>query len=352
VSTQNGRGKKALGFLIFLGVIGLALLTYVYFSIVSFSRRPGPSGPTVELNIPNGLAATHVSRLLEKEGVIGDARMFDLYARYVLPRGQFFRSGYYAFDRPTTPEDVASMLILGKEKEFRFTVPEGSTQMDIAAAIAASGLKSKSEVVDALSSERLRNALDVPRGAYFSDAEDDLKGGAEGYLFPDTYQFRYSATTQQILETMNGRLKEVLDPQMQAQMRARALSLHTLLTMASIVEKETGAESERPLIAAVIVNRIKKKMPLQMDPTVAYGFPNFVGPITKSDLRSLHLYNTYTHQGLPPGPICSPGKEAISAVLSPADVKYLYFVSKNDGTHLFCDTLVCHERAVRRWQRG
>jgi UPF0755 protein len=352
VSTTRSRTEKTLWLLAALAIILLGAIAFSYFSLVSYSKTLGPAGATVEINIPSGSAGIHIARLLASEGVIDDARKFDWYARYLLGKPQSFRSGYYSFERPISPEQVAAMLILGKEKEFRFTIPEGSTQMDIARAIEASGLKAKSEVVSALSSTALRKACEVPESIYFSNVDEDVKGGLEGYLFPDTYHFRYSTSAQQILEVMNARLKEVLAPDVLAKMRERGLDVHRLLTMASIVEKETGAENERSMIAAVIFNRLKKKMPLQMDPTVSYGFPNFVGPITKSDLRSMHLYNTYTHSGLPPGPICSPGKEAIFAVLNPADVKYLYFVSRNDGSHIFCESLGCHERAVRKWQKG
>ena len=172
----------------------------------------------------------------------------------------------------------------------------------------------------------------------------------EGYLFPDTYTLTRDTVTEEKLITMMTNRFQVIWNDLEQDLPA-GLSRHQAITLASIVEKETGMSDERPLIAQVFLNRLKKKMRLQSDPTVIYGLQeNFDGDLTRKDLQQKNPYNTYVIDGLPPGPVCSPGRDSILAVLHPADVPYLYFVSKNDGSHHFSTSLKDHNRAVRKYQ--
>ena len=309
-------------------------------SLFYFIIRPTPVFvPPRIVSIDKGESVTSAARRLSRSGVITNFLAFILYAE-LTGQARRVKPGDYAFKGGEGIPEVLHHLVNGDFMVVTITIPEGMTVHQIGERLQAAGLACDSLFDRIALNGRLSQALGL--GAL----------GAEGFLFPATYHFSPLATSDQILAAMLERFYAVLTPQVEGRMFELGMSVRQLVTMASIVEKETGAENERSMIAAVIFNRLKKKMPLQMDPTVSYGFPNFVGPITKSDLRSMHLYNTYTHSGLPPGPICSPGKEAIFAVLNPADVKYLYFVSRNDGSHIFCESLGCHERAVRKWQKG
>jgi len=173
----------------------------------------------------------------------------------------------------------------------------------------------------------------------------------EGYLYPDTYYFPRWTKAEDVVKAMVNHLRQVYTPEMHAQSEALRMTEVQVLTLASIIEKETGHDAERPLISAVFHNRLRKGLPLQSDPTVIYGIPNFNGNLTRADLARPTPFNTYRIAKLPPGPIASPGVKSIQAALNPAPVKYLFFVSKNDGTHQFSATLGEHNRAVERYQK-
>ena len=168
---------------------------------------------------------------------------------------------------------------------------------------------------------------------------------------PETYHFVKGTTAREIVQAMVDRFWQVWK-RYQIPAASQSLNRHEVITLASIIEKETGAESERPLIAAVFLNRLEIGMPLQTDPTVIYGLRDFDGNLTRKHLTTMTPYNTYLIPGLPPGPIANPGEDSIKAILEPAPVNYLYFVSKNDGTHYFSKTLAEHNRAVHRYQKS
>ena len=174
----------------------------------------------------------------------------------------------------------------------------------------------------------------------------------EGYLYPDTYQFSWSASPEEILGRMVERFYTAVSPAMYRRAAAMDLSLHQVITLASLIEKETGAATERTLVASVFYNRLRQGIPLQCDPSVIYGLDKFDGNLTRQHLLTPTPYNTYLFRGLPPGPIASPGLEAILAALNPARLDYLYFVARGDGTHVFSSDLATHNRAVQRFQRG
>jgi len=238
------------------------------------------------------------------------------------------------------PRKVLDQMVLGRGVFHRVTVPEGLTQRDIAHLLEKEGLANSEKFLKAANNPAILSMLGI-------EAQR-----VEGYLFPDTYYFPASTSEQDILIAMVEHFEESFTPLMEEQARRLGLERHEVVTLASLVEKETGVEAERPLVSAVFHNRLRGRIPLQTDPTVIYGLKTFTGNLTRKDLRRPSPYNTYLIQGLPPGPICNPGLSSLQAALLPAEVKYLYFVSKNDGTHFFSKTIREHNRAVNQYQRS
>ena len=221
------------------------------------------------------------------------------------------------------------------------TFPEGLTVKQMAAIYESKGFGPAKEFLDAAKNAGLVAAIDP-------DARD-----LEGYLFPDTYKLPRRATAEQLVGRMVQAFMKVLTPELIEAAEARQLSLREFVTLASIVEKETGNTDERPLVAAVYANRLRIGMPLQCDPTVIYALDRlgrYDGNLTRDDLQFDSRYNTYRYPGLPPGPIASPGKASLQAVAHPANADYLYFVSRNDGSHAFASSLDEHNRNVQRYQ--
>jgi UPF0755 protein len=248
------------------------------------------------------------------------------------------RSGEYRFDRPLSPIAVLATLRSPSAALHRVTIPEGSTLNQVAALLAAAGFGGADQFLCMAQDPDFLLRVDMPAT------------GLEGYLFPDTYAFAWSTLPEQILAAMVARFREQTTA-LQERRRARHMSQEEMVILGSLIEKETGAAEERALISAVFHNRLQIGMPLQSDPTAVYGREGQGGP-TAADLDVESPYNTYLHRGLPPGPICNPGRAALEAALEPATAPYLYFVSRNDGTHAFSRTLEEHNRAVARFQRG
>ena len=230
----------------------------------------------------------------------------------------------------------------GEVKLYRFTVPEGLRIEEIAEIVGRSGLVRAEDFARLARDPSFAASLDVPAA------------NLEGYLFPETYAFAWGVTPQRILEAMVRRFREVLAAAEAKRQPTVVLSEREVVTLASIVEKETGQAEERPRIACVFHNRLRKGMRLQTDPTVMYATFLRTGRwsknISRADLLTQHPYNTYAVAGLPPGPIANPGGAAVEAVLAPSECGDLYFVSRNDGTHVFCPDLKCHNAAVQKWQ--
>jgi UPF0755 protein len=233
---------------------------------------------------------------------------------------------------------VLSKLVRGEVLLHQLTLPEGVTRQDIAALLAAQALAGADQVLAMTADADLAKELGIPAPTL------------EGYLFPDTYRFARHLPVATILRAMVDRFHQYFGAAQEDQARKLRLTPHEVVILASVVEKETGSASERPLIAGVFLNRLRRGIPLQSDPTVIYGLPQFDGNLTRAHLVTDTPYNTYTRRGLPAGPICNPGAAALDAVLSPAATPYLYFVGKGDGTHHFSATLVEHNAAVARYQ--
>jgi UPF0755 protein len=329
------------GVVLVLGAVGAATTWYVLEARLEAFAREAYGSPELKLvEIPPGSNPRKVASLLSRGQVVSDAdRFYGWLRREQL--GNRLKAGEYEFQGPLTPAQVAEKLLRGEVKQYHFTVPEGLRVDEILPLLSASDLK--------LDQARLRALVATPAEARKLGIPAD---GFEGFLFPDTYSFPRGATEEVVLRKM---VERTLDEVRHAP-RREGVTLDTLaaVTLASIVEKETGAAQERPHIACVFHNRLSRGMKLQTDPTVLYAkmlrTGTFSRNITRADLLAEHPYNTYTTRGLPPGPIASPGLAALRAALDPPDCDDLYFVSRNDGTSVFCPDLKCHNAAVQRWQ--
>ncbi len=247
--------------------------------------------------------------------------------------------GEYLFPEPPSALTVWRKMVHGDVKRYVLAVPEGANIYDIAEEIDGIGLLDPDEFLAAATSPALLSRLGFAGPS------------AEGFLFPDTYVFVKPVTAEEVLGTMLRQFRKRFTDGMATKARAEGYSIPEVVTIASIIEKETGIDAERPLVSAVIRRRLAIGMPLQMDPTVIYGLRRFGENLTKKDLQARNPYNTYVNRGLPPGPIANPGLPSLEAALSPARTDYLYFVSRNDGSHVFSRTLSEHNRAVSRYQR-
>ena len=290
--------------------------------------------------IPSGVTLPGIQRILVAAGLARDDFRFRLLAR-LLRIERRLQAGEYRLSGALSPAQILFELESGRIVLRPVTVPEGANLKEVAAILAEGEWLSREEF--------FRLAADP----VFIHKELRIDAPSlEGYLFPDTYYLSRGQKGVEIVAMMTARLRAMLDelgvdwegPQ------AHGLTLHELLTLASIVEKETAVPAERSMIARVFLNRLAKGMRLQTDPTVIYGLKDFDGNLTRKHLRTESPYNTYLVKGLPPGPIGNPGRASIEAVLSPAEGGYLYFVSRNDGTHQFSMTLAEHNRAVMKYQ--
>jgi UPF0755 protein len=293
-------------------------------------------GPLVVTIPPHDGLLSIAERLAEAQVI----RSRFAFAATALLRGvpRSLKAGEYEIARDANTWDVVSLIESGHVRQHPILHPEGATV---------------SELARALETERLAAADAVARAAVdprFLEAQGVEGPSVEGYLFPDTYQFVRGMTPEEMLGKMVQRMRTKLTPEIRARAQDRGLSVHQLLTLASIIEREAVVKDEQKLISAVFWNRLKIGMPLQADPTVQYAVAKERRALNRSDLATDHPYNTYTRPGLPPGPIASPGLGAIQAALDPAPVKYLYFVARDDQRHQFSTTVEEHNAAVARYR--
>jgi len=300
----------------------------------------GYGGAEQFVTIRQGAASGEIGRTLADAHVVRDPRLFRA-AVWWSGRGRSLKAGEYRFDRAVTPLDVIDVLVRGDVYTQRITFPEGLTIEEMAKLYETNGFGRASDFVQAARSpERIRD---------LDPAAPDL----EGYLFPETYAMPRHVPASRLIAAMVDRFRAVYGEEMRTRAAAEGLTMRQVVTLASIVEKETGRGEERPLVAAVFRNRMKIGMPLQTDPTIVYALEKahrYDGNIRRDDLAMDSPYNTYKNPGLPPGPIASPGKAALEAALMPADAPYLYFVSRNDGSHAFATDFAEHSANVRTFQ--
>lgn len=309
------------------GVTGTALVYAAYSYMLN--KTPG-AVVTKIIEIPPGSTAGEIGDLLEAEGVITDGWAFVAYVRLNKLEGDL-KAGRYELSSEMTVPEVAGRIAAGEVALAKFTVPEGYRLTEIADAAEAAGLCSAEDFLAAC------DAVD-PKGRVPEDAS------LEGYLFPDTYLFDSGATAEEVVAVMLDRFFEVITDEDIGRIEAGGRTLHEVVILASLVEREALVDDERPLVAAVFANRLEKGMTLGSCATVIYALGYVPERITIQDLKIDSPYNTYINPGLPPGPICSPGEASLRAAIEPADVDYLYFVSNGDGTHTFTTTYGEHER--------
>lgn len=292
------------------------------------------------VDIPAGTSPASIGRRLVDAGVVRDLWIF----RYEVARsgsGRKLQAGEYRFERPMTVKEVVAAIAHGDVYLRPITFREGLTIRQMAELFESKGFGAAAEFTAAAADASLVRGIDP--------SARDL----EGYLFPDTYSLPRHTTAAQLVARMVSAFEKVLTPELRARAEARGLGVRQLVALASIVEKETGKPEERPLVAAVYANRLKIGMGLQCDPTVIYALERagrYTGNLTRDDLHVDSPYNTYRYAGLPPGPIASPGRASLEAAASPADAPYLYFVSRNDGSHAFASSLDEHNHNVYEFQ--
>jgi UPF0755 protein len=336
------------------------VLLILGFFVVRACSPEVPEGPPVEISVPDGANFREVVDTLHARGLVSRPRVFRLYAR-VKGDDRRVRSGQYSFPRGAAWSRILEDLTVGRVLTEALTIPEGFTLKQMAPRIAAITEETEDSVLHRLSDESAATTLGLPGP------------GLEGYLFPDTYRFAQGAPFDQVLGALSGRYRAVWDslsalvgdsqsgvPQDSLQGTAEdglPLTEREVITLASIVQAEARLLEEMPVIASVYHNRLRLGIPLQADPTVLYALGGGRDRLLYAAMDSVadHPYNTYTHPGLPPGPIGAPGKAAIQAALAPAETDFLYFVARTDGTHIFSRTLAEHNRAVAQirgeWER-
>lgn len=317
--------------------VSLITVGLIHFYIVLFLPI-SPGGEWKEVVIQKGMNFKEITSLLKKEGIIKNDFLFDLLGR-TSGVTRKVRAGYYSLSPSMPMIEILKTLKKGMIIEYSLTIPEGLTIEDIADAIEKPGLSRREDFI----------SITKDRGFIKSIGFD--ADSLEGYLFPDTYLLPKGVTSQEIAERMINRFREVITPEIENRAKEIGLTMGEVITLASIIEREAQIDSERALVSAVYHNRLRKGMHLQADPTAIYGRKRLNEKITKKDLKIKSPYNTYKILGLPPGPIANPGLKSIKAALHPADVDYLFFVSKNDGTHHFSRTAVEHNEAVLRYQK-
>ena len=330
--------KKVLGVLVLLLLVALGAAVFLYWRVNRPFRAYQAAEQFVEL--PPGIGSLSIGDRLVAAGVVRDPGTYRI-ALWMTGQGRHLKAGDYRFDRAMTPFEVIDKIARGDVYVVNVTFPEGLTIVEMAKIFESHGLGPASSFVQASSDPAPIRELDP--------AARDL----EGYLFPETYALPRHTDAAKLVRLMTARFEHVFTPELRQSAAARSLTVREAVTLASIVEKETARPDERPIVAAVYSNRLRIGIPLQCDPTVIYALlraGSYNGNLKRDDLAFDSPYNTYRYPGLPPGPIASPGGSSLAAAVHPADAAFLYFVSRNDGSHEFARTLEEHNRNVQKYQ--
>ncbi|HZR24826.1 MAG TPA: endolytic transglycosylase MltG [Vicinamibacterales bacterium] len=325
-------------FFLVLVLAGAAAAWICYASL----RQPykGFSAAEQFVEIPQGAGSRTIGDRLVDAGVIHDHLTFRA-SLWLTGKGTKLKAGEYRFDRAMTPAEVIDKIARGDVYVSHLTFPEGLTVFDMAKLFESHGFGPASAFVDAAMDSTAIKAID-PQAKTL-----------EGYLFPETYALPRKTDAPKLVRLMVAQFQHAFTPELQEAAKAQNMTVRQVVTLASIVEKETAKPEERPMVASVYLNRLHIGMPLQCDPTVIYALQlagRYDGNIHKEDLSIDSPYNTYRYPGLPPGPIASPGKASLDAAVHPAESQFLYFVSRNDGSHEFARTLDEHNRNVQKYQ--
>jgi UPF0755 protein len=324
------------------GMLGLmiAATLLIYFDLKEFGRSAGGTGEAEHvLTVPAGQPLAATAEMLQHRQLISSAFKFRMLAR-LEGYDRRLKAGEYILSSSMSPREILERMAKGLVRLHRLTVPEGFTISQIAVQVEKAELAPAADIVQRAKDPAYARAqgIDAP--------------SLEGYLFPETYFFPRTVTPDGIIAAMLHAFRSAFPPEWERRAAELGFTVHEAVTLASIIEKETGDPSERSLISSVFHNRLKRGMRLETDPTVIYGIANFDGNLTRKHLETPTPFNTYIIRGLPPGPIASPGKEALKAALYPAQTDYIFFVSKNNGTHHFSTSLADHHRAVQLYQVG
>jgi len=331
---QRMKNKFVKKIIISTGVVGILLA----FITLHYAINPVDNlNRTAIVNIPKGTGFLHTVAILEKEGLIKNKYLFSMLA--ILKNAQaHIKAGEYELATSLSPMDIIDKLVRGDIISYLVPIPEDFTVNEIAARLASYNLVEENAFLSLSSDATFLASLGI-EGRH-----------AEGYLYPDTYRFDKSMSAKDIMRMMVTRFSKMFTPDMQKRAAEIGMTIPQVITLASLIGKESGYKEEKPLISAVFHNRLKKRMKLQCDPTAVYDLKNFSGSITKKHLMRCTPYNTYQISGLPPGPIANPAIDSLQAALYPAPVNYLYFVSNNDGSHQFSSNLSAHQKAVLKYQ--
>ena len=330
----------------FIAALVAIVIVFMGFHAFRFlSAGPGSINDKIVFEVPPGKSFHQIATGLKKVGLISDTLSMRILAK-LTRQGGHVKMGEYALNRGMTPQEILTVLTSGKSIQYPITFPEGSNIYEMAAALEAKHFYPAEEFLKACHDKALIHELLGVEVSSF-----------EGYLFPETYNLTRYTPLRDFMANMVQNFKAAyteVENQAKAESVQPPMSRHELVILASMVEKETGAPEERPMIAAVFYNRLAKGIKLQSDPTIIYGAWDETGQyknnITKEDLTRPNRYNTYTVPKLPWGPISNPGRESLRAVMKPAHSDYLFFVSHNDGTHAFTKTYEEHTRAVKAYQ--
>lgn len=326
--------KNLIIFLVLAPMLALVMSgAQVYYAIYIWTYN----GKAITFTIKPGDTFGAINYRLNEKKIIYSSRLFHRFAKFN-NKMTSFKAGQYSVKPGLTMVDTLQLLTSGKSITTKVTIPEGRNLFQIGEILEAKGITKASEFIKYAKDQNFVQKLGIPSHR------------AEGYLYPDTYNFQENTPAPVVIKNMVSLFKRKTK---EIDFSKSKLNKHQVVILASVVEKETGAKFERPTIAGVFHNRLKKRMRLQSDPTTIYGiYENYNGNLRKKHLLQKTPYNTYKISGLPAGPISNPGLESIRAVLNPEQHKYLYFVSKNDGTHIFSENYKQHTNAVNKWQKN
>ncbi|SDU05133.1 endolytic transglycosylase MltG [Desulfobacula phenolica] len=323
-------------FIFFVCLFGCA--GFFFLEISSFMKTPfNPLAKEKLFTVKPGQSLKSIAKNLEKEAVISSQTYFIVFTKFK-KADKKLQAGEYSLSGSKSPEQILEIFLTGKVKLHRITIPEGLNIREVAALVETADFCTQSKFMALCRDKTFIRSIGIKSTTL------------EGYLFPDTYFFPNAASCEDIITTMVEHFKTVFTEKWQTRAKTMGFCVHDIVTLASIIEKETGDASERPLISSVFHNRLKKNMRLQSDPTVIYGIKNFDGNIKRKHLKTVTPYNTYQIKGLPLGPIANPGALSLQAALYPAQTEYLFFVSKKDTTHQFSKTIQAHNQAVKKYQ--
>lgn len=326
--------KKTLIFVFLVGPLLACLMIGTHVWVILNDSYDGPDKTFV---VKNGDTFPQINSRLSREGLIANTRVFHRYAQYkgLLTK---FRAGSYTISSGAKMRDVLDTLVFGQPNLTSMTIPEGKNMYEIAKLVSSAGITSEEDFLKAVQNPDIISYLQIQATSL------------EGYLYPETYKFAPNTPAKEVVKTMVDLFRKKTED---IDWTHPFLNKHQVVILSSMVEKETGAKHERPAIAGVFTNRLKKRMRLESDPTTIYGiWSRYKGNIRKDDLLEMTPYNTYKIPALPAGPISNPSLAAIKAVLNPEANDYIFFVSKNDGTHVFTRTYQEHVEAVNVWQRN